>query len=81
MTDHTDSPAFEVVDDASPWFVAELEAHIDAFNVQTTCIDDARLMSIALRGNDGGLYAGLHGHTWGGTCQIKLLWIAADHRG
>ena len=72
---------FTVVDDAPASDAAELEAHIDAFNASFTGIQDARLLSIMLRLADGELYAGLHGHTWGGTCQIKLLWVAEPQRG
>lgn len=72
---------FIVVDDAPASDAAELEAHIDAFNASSTGIQDARLLSIMLRLPDGELYAGLHGYTWGGTCQIKLLWVAEAQRG
>ena len=70
-----------ILDDAPLDDIVELEAHIDAFNMRVTGIDDARLLSILLKRADGTLYAGLHGHTWGGTCQIKLLWVAEDARG
>lgn len=70
-----------VVDDAPASDAAELEALIDAFNASATGIQDARLLSIMLRLPDGALQAGLHGHSWGGTCQIKLLWVAEAQRG
>ena len=57
-----------------------LEANIDSYNAARTGIQDARLLSIMLKHADGELYAGLHGHTWGGTCQIKLLWVAERER-
>ena len=72
---------FTIVDDAPASDTAELEALIDAFNASATGIQDARLLSIMLRLPDGALYAGLHGHSWGGTCQIKLLWVAEAQRG
>ena len=71
----------EIVEDASASDIALLEANIDSFNMAKTGIHDARLMSILLKHADGALYAGLHGHTWGATCQIKLLWIAEQERG
>jgi GNAT superfamily N-acetyltransferase len=70
-----------VVDDASSSDAATLEACLDAFNAFVTGIEDARLLSIMLRSTDGELYAGLHGHSWGGTCQIKLLWVTEAQRG
>jgi GNAT superfamily N-acetyltransferase len=69
-----------VIDNPPASFAVELEEQIDAFNVVTTGIDDARLLSIVLRNSEGALEAGLHGQTWGGTCQIKLLWVAAHQR-
>jgi len=77
----TKDHALEIVEDASISDIVQLEAHIDAFNAAATGIDDARLLSIFLKRPDGSLYAGLHGHSWGRTCQIKLLWVAEQERG
>jgi ribosomal protein S18 acetylase RimI-like enzyme len=74
------SDVLQIVDDALIVEIALLEAEVDAFNARVTGIDDARLLSILLKRNSGELYAGLHGHTWGGTCQIKLLWVAERDR-
>jgi len=70
----------QIVDDAAPADIVRLEAHLDAFNAVVTGIPDARLLSVLLK-RDGEIFAGLHGHTWGATCQIKLLWIAEPERG
>ena len=77
----TRSINLDIVDDAPMSDIVQLEAHIDSYNAAKTGIDDARLLSIMLKRADGELYAGLHGHTWGGTCQIKLLWVAEQERG
>ena len=74
-------PDLPVTDDPSPADIAALDDAIHAFNVEATGIDDGRLLAILLRGPDGTPYAGLHGHSWGGCCEIKVLWIAASHRG
>ncbi len=71
---------FDIIDNPELADIVGLEDHLDAFNAAITGIDDARLLTILLRRDDGSLYAGLHGHTWGGTCQIKLLWIAEEAR-
>ncbi len=71
----------DIIDDALASDVAQLEANIDSYNMAKTGIHDAWLLSIMLKYPDGELYAGLHGHTWGGTCQIKLLWVAEQERG
>lgn len=70
-----------VIDDPTAADIAELEDSIHAFNVERTGIDDGRLLAIVLRDPDGCLQAGLHGHTWGGCCEVKVLWIAEAHRG
>ena len=59
----------------------ELERRLDEHNIEHTGIRDARLLSIMLRSPAGTLDAGLYGHTWGGCCEIKTLWVAATRRG
>lgn len=71
----------EIVDNVSAADIARLEDHLDAFNANITGISDACSLSILLTRADGELYAGLHGHTWGKCCQIKLLWIDECERG
>ena len=71
----------QIIENAEASDITRLEANIDDFNADVTGIKDARLLSILLKRADGELYAGLHGHTWGGTCQIKLLWVAERERG
>jgi len=34
-----------------------------------------------LRSPEGPLFAGLHGYTWGGYCEVKSLWVAKERRG
>jgi len=58
-----------------------LDQEIIAFNVAATGYRDARLLSIAARGNNGDLCAGLSGWTWGGCGHIELLWVHDDRRG
>ena len=60
--------------------IEALDDRIDAFNAALTGIHDGRLLSIVLKTAAGELYAGLHGHTWGGCCEIKTLWIAESWR-
>jgi GNAT superfamily N-acetyltransferase len=80
MESMTCSVGMDVTDDAPASFPIELEAYIDAFNAIETGIADARSLSIIMRHPGGDLRAGLHGHTWGGTCQIRLLWVRAPCR-
>ncbi|WP_413991917.1 GNAT family N-acetyltransferase [Labrys okinawensis] len=57
-----------------------LDDLLDQDNIERTGIQDARLLAVMLRSADGDLYAGLHGHSWGGCCEIKTLWVADSHR-
>lgn len=58
-----------------------LDQEVNAFNVAATGYHDARLLSIAARGDSGDLCAGLYGWTWGGCGYIELLWVRDDQRG
>ena len=70
-----------VIDDPSDNDIGELDERINRFNFERSGIRDGRYLSVMLRTTDGELYAGLHGHTWGGYCEIKLLWVADERRG
>lgn len=59
----------------------ELDRLVDSHNMERSGIQDAMLLSIILRLPDGTLFAGLHGYTWGGYCEVKSLWVAANRRG
>jgi len=59
----------------------ELDRLVDSHNMERSGIKDARLLSIMLRSPDGVLFAGLHGYTWGGYCEVKSLWVAKERRG
>ncbi|GAA0332105.1 GNAT family N-acetyltransferase [Sphingomonas oligophenolica] len=70
-----------VTDEPAAADLSELDGRINDYNADRTGIRDARYLSIMLRSDEGELYAGLHGHSWGGCCEIKLLWVAEDRRG
>jgi hypothetical protein len=57
-----------------------LEEHINEYNVETTKIGDGRIMSFLLRNERADIIAGLYGWTWGGTCEIRYLWVREDFR-
>ncbi len=83
MTDQSESSergAMPVSDQPATGDFARLDENIYTFNAATTGIDDGRLLSVILKDAAGDIYAGLHGHTWGGCCEIKTIWIAEAHR-
>lgn len=72
---------FPVTDAPAAADLTDLDDRINDYNARRTGMRDARYLSIMLRSDEGELYAGLHGHSWGGCCEIKLLWIAEARRG
>jgi putative oxidoreductase len=76
----SDDQILPLSDNPSAAELRELDESLDLHNVEHTTIRDARLLSIMLRSRDGRLYAGLHGHTWGGCCEIKTIWVGEHHR-
>jgi GNAT superfamily N-acetyltransferase len=67
--------------DPSPSDVARLDDLLYAFNVAATGFRDGVALAVFLRDDAGDLRAGISGHTWGGCCEIKLLWIREAERG
>ena len=70
-----------VLSEPTPEDIVALEDRLYGFNVAATGVDDGRYLSIFLKRDDGTIYAGLHGHSWAGVCEIKTLWIADSERG
>jgi GNAT superfamily N-acetyltransferase len=75
------SALFAVSDRLADEDQLELDRLVDSHNLERSGIEDARLMSIMVRSSGGNLLAGLHGYTWGGYCEVKSLWVAAQLRG
>jgi GNAT superfamily N-acetyltransferase len=76
-----DPASIEVSDLLADEDQLELDRMVDSHNMERSGIQDARLMAIMLRSADGALFAGLHGYTWGGYCEVKSLWVAEERRG
>jgi GNAT superfamily N-acetyltransferase len=70
-------------EEPSPHDVTRLEDEINAFNFRATGIHDGRLLAAFSRDDAGALRAGLAGHTWGGCCEVRFLWVREvdRHRG
>lgn len=58
-----------------------LEDRLYGFNVRATGIEDGRGLAFAARDDAGELVAAIAGHTWGGTCEVKQLWVDEALRG
>ena len=70
-----------VVGDADACLRERLDEEITAFNAAVTGHHDGHVLTVAVRGDDGDLHAGLCGWTWGGCGYIELLWVRDDQRG
>jgi GNAT superfamily N-acetyltransferase len=70
-----------VVGEADAGLAERLDKEINAFNAAATGYHDGRMLSVAVREDDGDLRAGLYGWTWGGCGYIDLLWVRDDQRG
>jgi GNAT superfamily N-acetyltransferase len=68
------------VDELSPRDLAALDDEIYAFNRAATGFHDGRTLAALLRDETGALRAGLAGHTWGGCCEIRFLWVRESER-
>ena len=69
------------VGEADADLAERLDEEISAFNATITGHHDARMLSVAVRGDGGDLRAGLYGWTWGGCGYIESLWVRDDQRG
>jgi Polyketide cyclase / dehydrase and lipid transport len=61
------------VGDADADLAERLDKEISDFNAAVTGHHDARMLSVAVRGDDGDLRGGLYGWTWGGCGYIDLI--------
>jgi GNAT superfamily N-acetyltransferase len=73
--------AFE--EDPTPEEIRFLEDRLYEFNVAATGIADGRALAVLVRDDDGQIVAGACGHTWGGCCEIRQVWVKESlrHRG
>ena len=75
------SEARFAVGDSDADLAERLDQEISAFNAAASGHHDARMLSVAVRGDDGDLRGGLYGWTWGGCGYVDLLWVRDDQRG
>jgi ribosomal protein S18 acetylase RimI-like enzyme len=70
----------DVVDALVPDEVAAIEERLYQFNVAATGIGDGRELGIFARDEAGGLLGAIIGTTWGGCCEIRILWVSEAER-
>jgi GNAT superfamily N-acetyltransferase len=75
-----DGPQIHITE-AESGLTDELRDRLYEYNAAATGVDDGRLMTAAIRDDDGRLVAGMTGWTWAGCGYIDQLWVRADHRG
>jgi ribosomal protein S18 acetylase RimI-like enzyme len=57
-----------------------LEDRLYEFNQAATGIGDGRTLGVFVRDDSGSIVAAAAGHTWGGTCELRQVWVAEAQR-
>ncbi len=65
----------------APQDVQFLDDQLTEFNFAQTGIRDGRLLASFVRDEARRIVAGIYGWTWGGTCEIRYLWVDRELRG
>lgn len=74
-------PAAELTPiEPTPEDVQYLEDRIYEHNSSVTGIGDGQWLAFLSRDASGRIVAGLAGNTWGGTCEIRQLWVEQSQR-
>jgi GNAT superfamily N-acetyltransferase len=76
-----ESPEPVIRTDPTPTEIGLLEDRLYEFNAKATGIGDALGLAIFERDDLDEVVAGLCGHTWGGCCEIRQLWVHEKVRG
>jgi N-acetylglutamate synthase-like GNAT family acetyltransferase len=74
----TDEAELTVSEDATARDL--LEDRLYEFNVAATGVADGRGLVVRVKSGDGSLIGAAAGHTWGGTCELRQLWVREDQR-
>ena len=74
-------PELVVETEPRPEQVQYLEDRIYEHSAGVTGIADGEWLAIFLRDDGGRIVAGVSGNTWGGCCEIRLLWVEESLRG
>ena len=69
------------IEEPSSTDIEFLEDRLYEFNAGKTGIHDGRSLGVFLRDESRNIVAGAAGHTWGETCELRQVWVAASVRG
>jgi GNAT superfamily N-acetyltransferase len=58
-----------------------LADRIYEFNAKATGYFDGRMLAGCIRSDTSEIIAGFSGHTWGGCCELSLVWVHEQYRG
>ena len=72
--------AFAIETDPTPAQIEYLEDRLYEFNAAATGVTDGQGLAIFVRDEQARIVAGICGHTWGGCCEIRQLWVEASRR-
>jgi GNAT superfamily N-acetyltransferase len=72
--------AFVIKTDPTPEQIQYLEDRLYEFNSAATGITDGQGLAIFVRDEQEQIVAGICGHTWGGCCEIRQLWVEQSRR-
>ena len=61
--------------------IATVDDALYAVNARATGRDDARAIAFTVRDDAGEITAAAIGHSWAGTAELKLLWVAETLQG
>ena len=75
------TPEFVVESDPTPEQIQYLEDRLYEFNASVTGIRDGQGLAIFARDERDRIVAGICGNTWGGSCEIRQLWVEESRRG
>ncbi len=76
-----DDLRLSVEDDPDGADVRFLDDRLYEFNAARTGIHDGQLLAVWRRDDGGAIVGGLHGWTWGGWLEVRVLWVHEDTRG
>ena len=71
---------FVIETDPTPEQIQYLEDHLYEFNSDATGITDGVGLAIFVKDERDRIVAGICGHTWGGCCEIRQLWVEESRR-